>query len=475
MAEPLLRVRPADAGVSSRAVHRLLDDLAEREVEMHSLMVLRGGAVVVEGWWAPYRADRPHLLYSLSKSFTSTAIGLLVADGRLDLHDRLVDLLAPWAPPEPSERVAAMTVGHALTMTTGHTVDPIFPMLGWAMEHRSDDWLTGFFQLEPGAAPGSVFTYNQLATYCLSRIVTERTGERVVDYLRPRLFEPLGIEGARWLTDGRGHDWGFSGLHVTTEDIARFGRMILGGGTVEGRQIVPNGWVADATRAQVPNDRAHRAADDPEANPDWLQGYGYQYWMSRRGFRGDGALGQFCLVWPDDDVLVVTTAAAADMQGLIDRIEEHLAPGLDRPTPDDDDRLAERMASLSLTPVTDHGGPAEPVAATNAAGGAARRLRSVSLRTADTGWVLDLDHKHAPGSIGIGRGRWIDGAWPGDPALPVAASGGWDPDGRFTVDVTFVETPHHLVLTIDPGAGSFTAHWPEFPLHGTDPVDFAVS
>jgi CubicO group peptidase (beta-lactamase class C family) len=472
---PLPRSTPADAGLSSHAVLGLLDDLVEARVELHSLMILRGGAVAVEGWWAPYTRDRQHLLYSVSKSFTSTAIGFLVDDGVLDLDDRLIDLLGRWAPAEPSARVAAMTVRHALTMTTGHTLDAIFPMLLWGMEHPGGDWLTGFFDLEPGADPGTVFAYNQLATYCLSRIVTERTGERVVDFLQPRLFEPLGIEGARWLTDGQGHDWGFSGLHVTTEDIARFGQMVLEGGVVAGRQVVSADWIAAATSAVVANDGAHRADTDQEANPDWLQGYGFQFWQSRRGFRGDGALGQFCLVWPDDDVVVVTTAATMDMQGLIDRIEQRLVPALGAATPDDDARLVDRLASLTLTPVPDHGGTNEPVAAANDGGGAARRLRSVVLRTTDDGWTLDLELKRHAGSIPVGRGRWLDGTWPGDPTLPVSTSGGWGPDGRFTVDVTFVETPHHLLLSVDPAAGTFGARWPEFPLHGSDPADFAIS
>lgn len=472
---PLPRTSPAAAGLSSRAVLDLLDDLAEARTELHSLMVLRGGSVAVEGWWGPYRADRQHLLYSVSKSFTSMAIGLLVDDGVLDLDDRLVDLLPAWAPAEPSPRVAAMTLRHALTMTTGHTLDAIFPMLLWGMEHPGDDWLTGFFELEPGADPGSVFAYNQLATYCLSRIVTERTGQRVVELLQPRLFEPLGIEGARWLTDGRGHDWGFSGLHVTTEDLARFGQMVLQHGAFEGRQVVPAAWISEATRPQVANDGPHRADADQEANPDWLQGYGYQFWTSRRGFRADGALGQFVLVWPDDDVVIVTTAAVMDMQGLIDRIEARLVPALDHPTPDDDARLAERLASLSLQPVPDHGGTNEPVAAVNDGGGAARRLRSVALRTTDDGWTLDLELKRHAGSIPVGRGRWLDGTWPGEPSLPVATSGGWGPDGRFTVDVAFIETPHHLLLSIDPVDQTFGARWPEFPLHGSDPSDFAVT
>ncbi|MBX3315179.1 MAG: serine hydrolase [Actinobacteria bacterium] len=470
----LPRIRPADAGLSSRAVLDLLDDVAASGIELHSLQVLRGGAVAVEGHWAPYRRELPHLLYSLSKSFTSTAIGFAVEEGRCSIDDRLVDLLAPWAPPEPSERVAAMTLRHALTMSTGHTIDPIFPVLGWTAEHPDGDWLTCFLDLEPGNDPGSIFTYDQLATYCLSRVITATTGERLLDYLRPRLLDPLGIDVAHWIGDRHGHDLGFSGLHVTPDAIARFGRLVADAGRWEGRQLVPAAWLAAATSPQVPNDRAHRAPGDLEANPDWMQGYGYQFWMCRRGYRADGALGQFCVVWPDEDVVIATTAATEDMQGLLDRFEAHLVPGLGTSTSGEDDRLAERLAGLTLTPAADVGGPAEVVAASNDGSGAARRLRSVTLRPDGDGWTLDLEMRAGSGALPVGRGRWCDGAWPADPPQPVATSGGWAGDGTFTADVAFLQSPHHLLLTIDPAAGTVSPRWPAFPLHGSDPADFAV-
>lgn len=473
MAAPLPRARPAEVGLSSRAVLDLLDDLEGPGYELHSLQILRAGRVAVEGHWAPYRRDHPHLLYSLSKSFTSIAVGFAVEEGRCSVDDRLVDVLAPWAPAETSERISAMTVRHALTMSTGHTIDPIFPLLGWSAEHPDGDWLTCFLDLEPGGDPGSSFTYDQLATYCLSRVVTAVTGERLLDHLRPRLLDPLGIDVAHWLQDRHGHDLGFSGLHVRPDAIARFGALVAAGGVWEGRQVVPSSWLAAATSPQVANDRAHRAPTDPEVNPDWLQGYGYQFWMCRRGYRGDGALGQFCVVWPDEDVVIGTTAATEDMQALLDRFEARLVPGIDAPTPEDDDRLADRLSALTLAPAVDVGGPTG-VTAANDGSGAARRLRSVALRPADDGWALDLDMRSGPGTVAVGRGRWCEGSWPSTRPQPVAASGGWGVDGTFTVDLAFLRSPHHLLLRIDPAAGTFSPTWPTFPLHGTDPDDFAV-
>lgn len=476
----LARLAPAAAGLSSRSVLDLLDDVEDSGLELHSLMVLRSGSVVTEGWWTPYRPELPHLLYSLSKSFVSAAIGLLIADGVASLDERLVDVLARWVPEDAPDEVGRMTVRHALTMSTGHTIDPIFPMLGWAAEHHGQDWLEGFLGLRPGAEPGSLFTYDQLATYVLSRIVTERTGRRVVDFLEDRLLGPLGIEGAMWLTDRLGNDWGFSGLHVRTEDVARFGEMIRCGGRWNDRQVLPADWVAEATRLQVRNDTARRAPGDPEANPDWLSGYGYQFWMCRHGFRGDGAHGQFCVVWPDEEMVIATTAAVEDMQGLLDRFEAHLVPGLARATPEDDDRLAARMSALVLPTVVDDGSDV-PVrfSATNVGSGAARRLKGIEVERSPEGTRVLLDvavggGAMARGGITAGHGRWVDGTWPSDPPMPVAACAG-RVDGRLRLDLTFVQTPHHLVIDADPTSGSFDARWSSFPLHGTDPGDFAVA
>ena len=478
-ASELPRLSPAEVGLSSRAVLDLLDDVEASGLELHSLMILRSGGVAVEGWWTPYRPELRHLLYSLSKSFVSSAVGLLVSDGRLNLDERLVDVLSRWVPDVVPARVADMTVRHALTMSTGHTVDPIFPMLVWSTENRGQDWLTGFFGLEPGAEPGSIFTYDQLATYVLSRIVTERTGERVVDFLRPRLFEPLGIDAPMWLTDGQGHDWGFSGLHLRTADVARFGQMLLRNGEWDGRQVLPAGWVAEATRFQVANDRERRAAHDLETNPDWLSGYGYQFWMCRHGFRGDGAHGQFCVVWPEEDVVIATTAALEDMQGLLDRIESHLMAGIGEPTATEDGRLAERLDSLALPTVPhDEGGPFGPLSVVNDGNGQARRLRAVDVEESPDGWRIGLDLSlgnggSTRGELSAGRGRWVEGTWPSEPAMPVAICGGRIGE-VLRLDVAFVQTPHRLVLDVDPAAGTFNASWPAFPLHGSDPADFAV-
>jgi CubicO group peptidase (beta-lactamase class C family) len=476
----LPRRRPSQAGVDPAALLGLVDALDASPHELHSLMVLRHGDVVAEGWWAPYRPEVPHLLYSLSKSFTSAAVGFAIDEGLFGLDDPLVDHLGVPRPDPLDDRVAAMTVRHALTMTTGHAVDPLLSMFGWILEHPGADWLDGFLALPPDHDPGWPFTYNQFATYSLARIVEHRSGGRLLDYLRPRLLDPLGIDDARWISVG-GHDVGFSGLHVVTEAIAAFGQLHLDDGRWQGRQVLPAGWVAEATRVQVPNGLADRGAGDQNADPDWNAGYGYQFWMCRHGYRGDGAAGQFCIVWPDRDVVVVTTATAPAMQDLLELIEASLVDAFPDAVPGDDPAvlaaeaaLTDRLGSLALppVPVADAAdvafGPVERVG-----GGAAPTVTGVRADRFDGGWNLVLDLPDGPAVIPAGEDRWLDGVWPGAgsrPGQPTAASAAVHRDGSLRAEIVLLQTPHRILVTADPTGA--TLDWNEFPLHGSDPADF---
>lgn len=335
----LPRSTPEEQGVGSAALLGYVDALAESGQELHSLMVVRHGRVIAEGWWAPYRPELRHQLYSLSKSFTSTAVGLVVAEGKLSVDDPVTSFFPELLPPDVSDNLAAMRVRHLLTMTTGHTEEP--PM--WLER----DWMRGFLAAPVEKEPGTHFLYNTPATYMLSAIVQRLTGRTVLDYLRPRLFEPLGMTEASWGTSPEGVTLGGFGLNLTTESVARFGRLLLDKGVYAGKQLVPAEWIEAATARQVPNDN--------QDNVDWQQGYGYQFWQSRHGYRADGAFGQFCLVLPEQDVNVITTAATYDMQKVLDVTWTTLLPALqgDVPLPPDeaaDQRLRSRLAGLELPP-----------------------------------------------------------------------------------------------------------------------------
>jgi CubicO group peptidase (beta-lactamase class C family) len=469
----LPRSDPAAVGVPVAALDALLDELAARSLELHSLMVVRHGQVAAEGWWAPYSPERVHLLYSLSKSFTSTAVGFAVAEGRFRLDDRVVDLVPHHVPDHVDPAVEQLTVHHLLSMSTGHREDT----LDRALALEPDDLVRGFLRIPPEEPVGSRHAYNNATTYVLARIVERHCGMPLLDYLRPRLLDPLGIGPARWDTDPRGQALGFTGLHLQTESVAAFGQLLLQDGRWGGQQVLPPGWVALATRRHIDND------NDPQGPLDWRQGYGYQYWIARHGFRGDGAFGRFCVVVPDHDLVVATTACVEDMQAVLDAVWERLLPALDEGGDDSDTeaRLVERLASLALPVVTPtEAGPeaavrfvveeaaeASPLPAgsalTVARDGANHRL-TLTLPSAEVEFPCGRK-SWVEGLLGQGSGvpRGARGAAASEPT-PVVCRGGWTDPDTFEADLVLIETPHRIRLR---GNGSrLEASWNWAPLTG---------
>src|SRR6185369_14467402 len=229
---------------SARSITALLDRLEAQSVECHSIMVVRHGQVVAEGWWAPYSASRPHLLYSLTKSFTSIAVGLAIADGLLSLDDRVVDVLPDHVPADVSEQGSRITVHHLLSMTAGHATDSLAE--AWGLEPA--DLVKGFLRLPFGAPEGTRHTYDNSTTFILARMVERVVGCGLPEFLDERLFKPMGVDHAEWDRVASGAAFGFHGLHLTTEAVAAFGELLLRQGLWDGRQLVPREWVELATR-----------------------------------------------------------------------------------------------------------------------------------------------------------------------------------------------------------------------------------
>jgi CubicO group peptidase (beta-lactamase class C family) len=316
----LPRSTPEAQGVSSAAIREFIET-ADRQVDsMHSFMLVRHGHVVAEAWWEPESAEKPHVLWSLSKSFTSTAVGLAVAEGKLSVDDLVLKFFPDDAPENPSANLTQMRVRDLLTMSAGHQDE-----LNWQQEPH---WVRGFLAHPVPHKPGTHFRYNTPATYMLSAIVQEVTGHTVLDYLTPRLFEPLGIEKPKWDTSPQGISIGGYGLFLRTEDIAKFGQLYLQKGQWNGRQLLPADWVEQATSKQVSN------GSDP--NRDWDQGYGFQFWRCRHGaYRGDGKDGQFCIVLPEQDAVIAITANTRDMQAELNIVWDKLLPAFDdQPKPE---------------------------------------------------------------------------------------------------------------------------------------------
>ena len=333
---PLPRSTPEAQGISSAAVRAFIETADQQVDTMHSFMLVRHGQVVAECWWGPESADKPHVLYSLSKSFTSTAVGLAVQEGKLTVDDAVLKFFPDDAPAEPSENLKAMRVRDILSMSGGHQTEP----------KLTDEapWVKSFLAHPVEHKPGDHFLYNSAGTYLCSAIVQKTTGQTVLDYLRPRLFEPLGIEGAEWSRSPQGINCGGWGLFLKTEDIAKFGQLYLQKGQWNGKQLLPAAWIEQATAKQVAN------GTDP--TKDWTQGYGYQFWRCRHGaYRGDGAFGQFCIVMPEQDAVVAITADTKDMQGELNVVWEKLLPAFQKDAlPADDAEVAKlKAAGTKLT------------------------------------------------------------------------------------------------------------------------------
>lgn len=339
---PLPRSSPESQGVSSAHVRAFVEAADENVQNMHSFMLLRHGQVVAEGWWAPESAEKPHILWSLSKSFTSTAVGLAVSEGKLKIDDKVLSFFPKDAPADPSDNLKAMSVRDLLTMSTGHERQ--------ASLTEDGVWTQQFFSQPVPHKPGSTFRYNTPATYMQSAIVQKVTGQTVVDYLQPRLFDPLGIAKPTWETSPQGISIGGYGLYVRTEDIAKFGQLYLQKGKWNGKQLIPADWIAQATSKQVDNDKAPSAR-----NPDWRQGYGFQFWQCRHGaYRGDGKDGQFCIVLPEQDAVIAITAKTRNMQQQLDLVWEHLLPAFrDKPLPENPADAGKLKATLSNLKLAD--------------------------------------------------------------------------------------------------------------------------
>jgi CubicO group peptidase (beta-lactamase class C family) len=315
----LPRSSPESQGVDSKEILAFIETANQQVDSMHSFMLVRHGHVVAEAWWAPETAEKPHVLWSLSKSFTSTAVGLAVADGKLSIDDPVLNFFPDEAPAEPSPNLKAMRVRDLLTMSTGHQDEVNLS--------TATDWARAFLAHPVPHKPGTHFRYNTPATYMLSAIVQKVTGQSVRDYLQARLFEPLGIEQPRWDSSPQDISIGGYGLFLRTEDIAKFGQLFLQKGEWQGKQLVPAEWIEQATSKQVSN------GSDPER--DWDQGYGFQFWRCRHSaFRGDGKDGQFCIVLPEQDLVIAITANTRDMQGELNLVWDKLLPALhDNPLP----------------------------------------------------------------------------------------------------------------------------------------------
>jgi hypothetical protein len=443
---------PSAQGVAPRGIAAFVDALeADPAIEPHGLVIQRHGWRIAEGHWAPRPAHQRRLVYSLSKTFTGTALALQLGEGRLSLDDLVSDHLPELFDDDTPALTRRLKIRHIASMSTGHASETYLEAL--AIDRH--DPVGAFLRIPPDAEPGTLFAYNQPPVLALATILQRLSGERLVDHLRPRLLDPIGITELSWAQHRPGIDLGFSGVHTTVDAVARLGQLYLDDGMWEGRRILPEGWVAAASSPQIANPH--------EPNPDWQQGYGFQLWMSRHGYRGDGAFGQYMVVLPEQDAVIALFSCMEDMQVILDLMWEHLLPAMgdesSRPT-SDDDALADRLANLTLPTVAERRGGGNPALApmTFSPGTVgARSQRTVSaIDVIDDRLVIREGERAIEVPLQLG---WrVVGA--------LASNAARLADGRVGVDVALLATPHRLEIALDPSTATFVTRWPDVPLAG---------
>ncbi len=397
----LPRSAPEEQGISSAGIMTFLDAIAKNGTEFHSLMIIRHGKVVTEGWWSPYAPELNHTLYSLSKSFTSTAVGLAIADGKFKLDSKVVSFFSDDLPKEVSANLAAMNIQHLLEMGTGNAKDTMATIRA----ANDPNWTKIFLAQPVEHEPGTHFVYNTGATYMLSAIVQKTTGKTLVEYLKPRLFDPLGIENYDWEMSPQGICTGGFGLRVRTEDIAKFGQLYLQKGKWDGKQLLPAEWVADATAYHI---------DNKPGTADWAQGYGYQFWRcTHNGVRGDGAFGQFCIMLPEQDTVVVITEESFNLQASIDLVWSDLLPAIKSGSlPVDSvnaNRLQQRLKALAIAPPV--GELSSPMVSKISGKEFALdsndfKAKSISFKFTDGPGVFTLKDEKGEYRVNFGMGKW---------------------------------------------------------------------
>ncbi len=450
----LPRSSPEQQGIASADLLAFIE-AADKDVDtMNSFMLLRHGHVVAEGWWAPYERDTPHVLYSLSKSFTSTAVGLAIAEGKLSLDDAVIKFFPEEAPADPSANLRAMRVRDLLRMNTGNHVEA--PIRVDDPSKQTDTWVKTFLTHPVPFKPGTHFLYNSPATYMLSAIVQKVTGTTVLEYLHPRLFDPLGFKEPAWFSSPQGITAGAYGLSLRTEEIARFGELYLRKGMWNGKQLIPAAWVQQATLMQTSTGSAPAS--------DWDQGYGYQFWRSRHNsFRGDGAFGQYCMVIPELDAVVVITSGVRNMQQVMNLVWDKLLPAM-KPGRLPENAAGRRQLETRLAALKvkfPNGSASSPISGSVSGkwfefAENVRGIKAIAFDFNATSPSLIVRTAAGETRTTIGtetwtnsRGQFTNGldralSVPANPL--VAAAGAWTTEDTFTVKLVLSETPYYSTL-----------------------------
>ena len=356
---------PESQGIDSGGIIKFLEETDRKGLELHRLMIIRHGICLAKGTWAPYREEDLHPVYSFTKSLTSTAIGFALREGLLSLEDHLADFF-PEEIPEPEEfllpdgsvpmpaypseysagsledimeNLREVTIHHLLCMSCGQEIE--------TEDNNSETWIHSFFRQPFLYKPGTFYRYNTAGTNMLCAILKKITGQDLTEYLQPRLFDPLdmGEIFCYHLPDPMGVQLGGGGMKLSLENMAKFSYFMLRDGYWEGKAILP-GWYSE-----MGSKKMETAGDSEGHIEDWAQGYGYQCWIGKQpgSFRADGAFGQFGLIYPDLDLIIITNAATEQTQSIMDAVNSCILPAVDSNSGQEDPGMIRRKQHILIS------------------------------------------------------------------------------------------------------------------------------
>jgi len=459
-ARELAPATPESQGVSSAAILRWIEVCEKSLDALHGFVIARHGKVIAEGWWAPQSAEQLHQLYSHSKGFTSSAVGFLVTDGKLDLDERVVDILPESLPDAVSARMREVRVRDLITMNLGSDKDHNLKGPG--------DWakLTLGKELVRGAGLG--FRYDSDATYLLACIVEKRAGMKLMDFLRLRMFDYLGIGKDVWTSASpQGVACGGWGMNMTTRDLVRFAQLYLQEGRWGDRQVISRDWVRLASACHT---RSGWSGQTDFADDDWHRGYGFQFWRCRHdAYRADGANGQYSIMMPKQDAVVSITASLGPMQDEIDTVWNVLLPAMsDKPLPENPEAYRKLMTKLAMLELKTVEGKQTDAIGEKGLGRTWKlddakkgfHLKDVALVAKDYGWDLVVTGDFGKQTIPVGYKSWQKGKVKLDEAeyeklgvilgeQDIASSGAWVKPGVFRIKSQFVATIFTADWTFD--------------------------
>jgi CubicO group peptidase (beta-lactamase class C family) len=318
----LPRSTPEKENVSVEGIQAYLDALSDNHIEIHSIMVVRNGKVAYEQWLNGGSPDSIHQMQSVSKSFTASAVAFAIEEGLFKLDDKIISFFPEELPDTISPYLAQLSIRNLLMMAVGQKTEPT---------RQGNNWIKNFFEMPITIEPGTYFFYNSLGTFMLSAIIQKTSGQALLDYLTPRLFEPLHIKDISWTKMPQKFvvNEGAGGLFIKTEDMAKFGLLFLQKGIWNGKQLLPKGWVEQASAYQIESYPGSAVMGMHYPESEWGQGYGFQMWRCKHNaYRADGAFGQFIFVMPEKNTVIAITSNSRNTEKEISLVWDHLLPAL---------------------------------------------------------------------------------------------------------------------------------------------------